>query len=167
MYAEKLLLLLMKKNCHEAAVSNNGLQNGVEGIEKINAQQIKDIKPFCTGIEGIWVPCTGIVDYVGLTNKLAELIEQKFPGSKVYTGSKLLPSKRKSNTTVVTNKQKFKTKHLISCTGLFSDRMAKADGVNPNMQIVGFRGDYYDLTEKGMHKVRNLIYPVLILSFLF
>jgi len=142
-------------------VFNNGLQNGVEGIEKINAQQIKDIEPFCAGIEGIWVPCTGIVDYVGLTNKLAELIEQQFTGSKVFTGHEVTAFvKQDGKTTVVTNKQKFTTKHLISCTGLFSDRMAKADGVNPNMQIVGFRGDYYDLTEKGMNKVRNLIYKV-------
>ncbi|HMU76182.1 MAG: L-2-hydroxyglutarate oxidase [Bacteroidetes bacterium] len=146
---------------HMNRVFNNGLQNGVEGIEKINAQQIKDIEPFCAGIEGIWVPCTGIVDYVGLTNKLAELIEQQFTGSKVFTGHEVTAFvKQDGKTTVVTNKQKFTTKHLISCTGLFSDRMAKADGVNPNMQIVGFRGDYYDLTEKGMNKVRNLIYPV-------
>jgi len=146
---------------HMNRVFNNGLQNGVEGIEKINAQQIKDIEPFCAGIEGIWVPCTGIVDYVGLTNKLAELIEQQFTGSKVFTGHEVTAFvKQDGKTTVVTNKQKFTTKHLISCTGLFSDRMAKADGVNPHMQIVGFRGDYYDLTEKGMHKVRNLIYPV-------
>ena len=143
---------------HMNRVFNNGLQNGVEGIEKINAQQIKDIEPFCTGIEGIWVPCTGIVDYVGLTNKLAEIIEQKFTGSKVFTGHEVTAfEKQDGHTLIVTKKQNFKTKHLISCTGLFSDRMAKADGVDPKMQIVGFRGDYYDLTEKGMHKVRNLI----------
>src|SRR5438876_12238793 len=28
------------------------------------------------------------------------------------------------------------------------------------MQIVGFRGDYYELTPQAMHKVKNLIYPV-------
>ena len=29
-----------------------------------------------------------------------------------------------------------------------------------DLKIVGFRGDYYDLSEQGMHKVKNLIYPV-------
>jgi L-2-hydroxyglutarate oxidase len=28
------------------------------------------------------------------------------------------------------------------------------------MQIVGFRGDYYELTDSAKHKVKNLIYPV-------
>ncbi len=49
---------------------------------------------------------------------------------------------------------------MIFCGGLFSDRLAKKDRVKTNMQIVGFRGDYYDLTDQGMHKVKNLIYPV-------
>ena len=48
---------------HMNKVYNNGLANGVEGIEKINAQQIKEIEPHCVGIEGLWVPCTGIIDY--------------------------------------------------------------------------------------------------------
>lgn len=146
---------------HMNRVFNNGLQNGVEGIQKINAQQIKDIEPFCTGIEGLWVPCTGIIDYVGLTNTLGELIKNKFSGSAVLTGHRVTAFEKADGiTTVVTNKEKFKAKHIINCTGLFSDRIAKKDGVDPHMQIVGFRGDYYDLTEKGMGKVRNLIYPV-------
>ncbi|HNR18503.1 MAG TPA: L-2-hydroxyglutarate oxidase [Bacteroidia bacterium] len=146
---------------HMNKVYNNGVQNGVEGIEKITAQQIKDIEPYCTGIEGLWVPCTGIIDYVGFTNKLAELITAKFKQSAVKTGQTVTAfEKQDGSTTVVTDKEKFKGKYIINCTGLFSDRIAKKDGVNPDMQIVGFRGDYYDLTEKGMHKVKNLIYPV-------
>lgn len=146
---------------HMNKVYNNGVQNGVEGIEKITAQQIKDIEPYCTGIEGLWVPCTGIIDYVGFTNKLAELITEKFKQSAVKTGYTVTAfEKQDGSTTVVTDKEKFKGKYIINCTGLFSDRIAKKDGVNPDMQIVGFRGDYYDLTEKGMHKVKNLIYPV-------
>ncbi len=146
---------------HMNRVFNNGLQNGVEGIQKINAQEIKDIEPYCTGIEGLWVPCTGIVDYVGLTNTLAEIIKNKFSGSNVFTGHRVVAFEKADGvTTVVTNKTKFKAKHIINCTGLFSDRIAKKDGVDPHMQIVGFRGDYYDLTDKGMSKVRNLIYPV-------
>lgn len=146
---------------HMNRVFNNGLQNGVEGIEKINAEQIKEIEPYCTGIEGLWVPCTGIIDYVAFTNRLAEIIKQKFSGSNVLTGREVKAFEKSDGiTTLVTNKEKFKAKYIISCTGLFSDRMAKKDGINPDMQIVGFRGDYYDLTEKGMSKVRNLIYPV-------
>lgn len=146
---------------HMNKVFNNGLENGVEGIQKINAQQIKDIEPYCTGIQGIWVPCTGIIDYVGLTNTLCNLLKEKFKGSDVLTSQKVTAFEKQDGiTTVITDKAKFKAQHIINCTGLFSDRIAKADGVDVKMQIVGFRGDYFDLTEQGMHKVKNLIYPV-------
>ena len=49
---------------------------------------------------------------------------------------------------------------LIICGGLFSDRLAKLDGIKLDMQIVGFRGDYYELLAHAKHKVKNLIYPV-------
>ena len=146
---------------HLNKVFNNGIQNGVEGIRKITANEIRDIEPFCIGIEGIVVPCTGIIDYAEVARKYVELIESRFPGSKVMTGYEVTAFEKKNDhTVVVTNKENFSTKHLISCTGLQCDRIAKKEGVSPGMQIVGFRGDYYDLSEKGMNKVKHLIYPV-------
>jgi L-2-hydroxyglutarate oxidase len=146
---------------HLNRVFNNGLQNGVEGIRKINAQEIREIEPYCVGIEGILVPCTGIIDYADVARKYVELIHARFPASKVLTGHEVTGfEKGNEQTTVVTPKGKFTAKYIISCTGLQCDRIARKEGVEPGMQIVGFRGDYYDLSEKGMGKVRNLIYPV-------
>ncbi|MEP7129447.1 MAG: L-2-hydroxyglutarate oxidase, partial [Chitinophagales bacterium] len=146
---------------HMNKVFNNGLANGVEGIEKITASQIKEIEPYCTGIEGLWVPCTGIIDYAEVSRKYVELIENGFPGSKVLTGHEATAFEKYSDaTTVITPKGKFTGTYLIACAGLQSDRVAKKEGAKIDTAIVGFRGDYYDLTEKGMRKVRNLIYPV-------
>ncbi len=68
--------------------------------------------------------------------------------------------KHADSTTVVTPKGKFIGKYIITCAGLQSDRIAKKEGTASAAAIVGFRGDYYDLSEKGMKKVKNLIYPV-------
>jgi L-2-hydroxyglutarate oxidase len=146
---------------HMNRVFNNGLANGVEGIEKIDAKGIRDIEPFCTGIEGLWVPCTGIIDYVDVTKKYAELIGSKFKSSKVLTGHEVTAfEKHADHTIIITPKGKFKGKYVITCSGLQSDRIAKKEGAKIDTAIVGFRGDYYDLTEKGLSKVKNLIYPV-------
>lgn len=146
---------------HMNKVFNNGLANGVEGIEKINASQIREIEPYCNGIEGLWVPCTGIIDYAEVSRKYVELLEKKFQGSKVMTGHEAIAfEKGERLTTVITPKGKFTATYLIACAGLQSDRVAKKEGAKIDTAIVGFRGDYYDLTEKGMRKVRNLIYPV-------
>lgn len=142
-------------------VFNNGLQNGVEGIRKITPDEIRQIEPFCFGIEGIHVPCTGIIDYAEVARKYVELIEKRFNGSKVLTGYEVTGfEKNTDSTTVVTRQKKFNARYIISCAGLQCDRIAKKEGVDPGMQIVGFRGDYYDLSDKGMNKVKHLIYPV-------
>lgn len=146
---------------HMNRVFNNGTANGVEGIEKINEKQIKEIEPYCVGIAGLWVPCTGIIDYADVSRKYVELIHAKFPGSKVLTEHEVTDFIKHSDyTEVVTPKGKFNGKYIITCAGLQSDRIAKKEGAKISTAIVGFRGDYYDLTDKGLSKVKNLIYPV-------
>lgn len=68
---------------HMNKVFNNGLQNGVEGIEKIGPDKIREIEPFCSGIEGVWVPCTGIIDFAAVARKYGALIQLLFSGSRV------------------------------------------------------------------------------------
>lgn len=146
---------------HMNKVFNNGVANGVEDIEIINAKQIKEIEPFCEGISGIRVGCTGIIDYGDVARKYAELINAKTNGSKVLTSQKVIGfEKSTDSTTVITDKGKFTGKYIISTAGLQADRVTKKEGTKTNASIVGFRGDYYDLTEKGLNKVKHLIYPV-------
>lgn len=146
---------------HMNKVFNNGLANGVEGIELIDTAKIKEIEPHCEGIAGIWVPCTGIIDYADVARKYVEIIHAKNNGSKVLTSHKVIGFEKVGDTTnVITERGSFNGKYIISCAGLQADRITKKDGVKTDSAIVGFRGDYYDLTEKGRSKVKNLIYPV-------
>ncbi len=152
---------------HMNKVFSNGTANGVEGIELIDRNKIKEIEPYCEGIAGIWVPCCGIIDYPDVARKYVELLQNKF-GSKVLTAHEVKAfEKHNDSTTVITNKGNFTARYIITCAGLQSDRIAKKEGIKSDAAIVGFRGDYYDLTEKGMKKVRNLIYPVPNAKFPF
>ena len=146
---------------HMNKVYQNGIANGVEDIRLITTQEIKDIEPYSEGIAGIWVGCTGIIDYAGFTKKLAELLEQKFEGSKLFLNTEAKDFiKEGSKTIIKTNRQNFEAKYIVACAGLQSDRIAQKEGTGTDTAIVGFRGDYYDLSETGRGKVKNLIYPV-------
>ncbi|TND06521.1 MAG: L-2-hydroxyglutarate oxidase [Bacteroidetes bacterium] len=146
---------------HMNKVFNNGVANGVEDIELIDSKRIKEIEPYVEGIAGIRVGCTGIIDFPGVTEKLGELLEQKFPGSKIFLSTEAKAFDHHGETTdIITNKGIFTARYIVTCAGLQSDRIAKKEGTKSDAAIVGFRGDYYDLTEKGMSKVRNLVYPV-------
>lgn len=147
---------------HMNKVYNNGIANGVEGIELIDSKRIKEIEPHCEGIAGLWVACTGIIDYADVARKYVELIHAKSNGNnKVLTGQEVTGFEKNAySTLVVTKTHKFIGKKIITTGGLQADRLAKKEGQKSDAAIVGFRGDYYDLTEKGRSKVKNLIYPV-------
>lgn len=142
-------------------IFQNGLKNGTEGIEKISAEQLKDIEPHCESIGGIYVPCTGIIDYVQATERMVELGKAQNSNSEVHLGCEVTDIvKQDSITELKTNKGSFQAKYVIYCAGLQADRMAKKDGVDLKEKVVGFRGDYYELTEQAKHKIKHLIYPV-------
>jgi len=139
----------------------NGLANDTEDIEKITGDQVREIEPFCNSIGGIRVGCTGIINYVQATDRMAELALAMEPESKVSLGDAFIHANQEGGVSVIkTEKTNYKAKHMIYCGGLQSDRLAKDDGVELDMQIVGFRGDYYELNDEGKHKVKHLIYPV-------
>ena len=142
-------------------IFRNAQENEIEGVRKIEPQEISAIEPFCTGIAGLHVPCTGIIDYTEVAAKLAELIQTTGSGNKILTSHEVIGfEKHDSHTEVLTGRGAFSAKYIINCAGLQCDRIAKLDGVEPGMRIVPFRGDYYELTEQAGSKVKNLIYPV-------
>ncbi len=142
-------------------IFQNGLANGVAGIQKIDGKRIKEIEPYCIGIAGIWVPSSGIINYKEVSRKLGELIESANQKNKIFLGEKCENISEKNGVSFVqTNKKTIQGNIVIFCAGLQADRMAIKDKLNPGMKIVPFRGDYYELSEKGKKKVRNLIYPV-------
>ena len=142
-------------------ILKNGLENKIEGVERIDVHKIKEIEPHVNGVAGIWVPCTGIIDFVGATNKMLQVATGLNSHSRCYTSSEVIDIQQLENHKVIHCKDKIiKSKYLIVCAGLQADRLAKADDVQLNERVVGFRGDYYELEDHAKHKVKNLIYPV-------
>lgn len=142
-------------------IYETGLKNGLSEIRKINAEEIKEHEPFCVGIAGLWVPYTGIIDYVKATEKMAEIAIARQNESCVMLNTTAISFEKSGVLTLIhTTGGGVQAKYLIFCGGLQADRLARKDHVKLKEHVVGFRGDYYELTETARHKVRNLIYPV-------
>ena len=138
-------------------IYHRGIKNNTPDIGYLNPDEIKRIEPYVNGLKAILVPTAGIIDYICLSKKFAELI------SKINKKSRLIVScefKHVKEHEIETSLGNFYAKKIIFCTGLHSDRTAKRDAIKTNMQIVGFRGDYYELEDKANHKINNLVYPV-------
>ncbi len=135
----------------------NGERNGLKGLSILSEVEAQKIEPYIRASKALLVPEAGIIDYTQVVKKLAYNIQSINPNSKILTLCKVL---KYQNMNIQTTQGDFSAKHIVFCGGLFSDRLAKKDDLKTDMQIVGFRGDYYKLSERAQHKVNNLVYPV-------
>ncbi|MCY3021455.1 MAG: L-2-hydroxyglutarate oxidase [Planctomycetota bacterium] len=143
-----------------AELLRRGQANGVPGITDIGPERIHEIEPHASGIKGLWVPATGIVDYVAVSRKYAELIAKA--GGTVLTGTRVTAIRPTTDGEQVlsTTGDEVRAKLVINCGGLHSDRIARLGGAKPDARIVPFRGEYYKLMPAQKHLVKGLIYPV-------
>lgn len=143
------------------AIYERGVQNETPGIQYLTERQIQEQEPHARGLKAIWVPVAGIIDYTAVVHKFVDLLLGANPDNSVFLGEAVTGIDRSGEQVEIrTSRRRLKGGHVIICAGLQSDRLARMDGLKLDMQIVGFRGDYYELTQEARKKVRHLIYPV-------
>ncbi len=137
-----------------------GLQNGLAGLKKLSVTEMRDIEPHVTGVAGMFVPQTGIIDYKQVADKYAEKF--KLLGGEIRLGERVEQvTTGTSISIVVTDKNCYETKLVINCAGLYSDKIAQLTQREPiDVRIVPFRGEYFKLKSQKEYLVKNLIYPV-------
>ena len=140
-------------------LERRGRANGLDGLKRLRAEELREYEPAVTGIAGLHVPDTGIVDYTAVTAAFARVVAEA--GGDVWTGARVMKVARRNGTLVLdTTRGPVESRTLINCAGLQSDRVARLCGVDPGVRIVPFRGEYYELIPERQSLVRNLIYPV-------
>ena len=146
-------------------IHQRAIANGAE-VELLQRPQLLEIEPHAAGVAALRVPETGIVDYRGLCEALARLITES--GGRVLLETAVTGRVPEPGGHVVeTTRGRFRTRRLVNCAGLQSDRVSKRFGTTPPMKIIPFRGEYYELTKGAAHLCRHLIYPVPNPSFPF
>lgn len=142
-------------------LNEKGIENGLKGLRILDSKEAKEIEPYVECLKALYVPETGIVEYGLVTNRLVEVGKKINPESEIKCNQGVhFFTKIGNNTTVYTTTDTFQTNKVIFCTGLQSDRFANKDGINMEVKVVPFRGDYFVLKPEAFHKVKNLIYPV-------
>jgi L-2-hydroxyglutarate oxidase len=142
-----------------AELERRGRANGLAGLRRLGPEEIKEHEPHVVGLAGLVVPETGIVDYEQVARAFAA--EVTAAGGTVRTTSRVLACRPSGGEVVLeTTGGAVACRGLINCAGLQSDRVARLCSVEPGLQIVPFRGEYYELVPERASLVRNLIYPV-------
>ncbi len=140
-------------------LQRRGVANGLQGVRKVGPEQLRELEPHSAGLCGLHVPGTGITDYAAVCRKYAEITADN--GGQLFTSAKVTGLIRRGGETIIeTTRGSFAAAYVINCAGLHSDRIVRMAGARPEVIIIPFRGEYYELAPERANLVRGLIYPV-------
>ncbi|MBB5189407.1 L-2-hydroxyglutarate oxidase [Silvimonas terrae] len=136
-----------------------GLENELD-IQRLEPLALAQIEPHVRGLAAIRVPSAGIVNYTQVCEKFAALFAAH--GGEIRLNAPVAHIREKTDVLDVITQagDAIATRFLINCAGLHSDRVARLGGVDARMQIVPFRGEYYEIKPARRHLVKHLVYPV-------
>ena len=141
------------------ALEKKGAANGLKKIRRLGAAELTEYEPHVAGIAGLWVGETGIVDYAQVCEAYAVIIRNG--GGEIRLNFRVNACRKDGAEMLLSSAaSELRCRNLVNCAGLHSDRVARSCGVDPGLQIVAFRGEYYRLLPQRQNIVRNLIYPV-------
>lgn len=136
-----------------------GTENGVPGLRMIGSDEIHEIEPHAAGMRAIHSPNTAITDYT----RVAAAMRTRFEalGGRVRTASPVSAIRAGADSVrLATPRGQLEAAHLVTCGGLHADRLARMAGVELDVRIIPFRGEYMVLAPERAGLVNGLIYPV-------
>ncbi|PZR99945.1 MAG: L-2-hydroxyglutarate oxidase [Candidatus Nephthysia bennettiae] len=136
-----------------------GLANGVEGLELVGPERLRELEPHSGGIAALWSPNAGIVDYSAVASHYS--LDVRNGGGEIHTGRRLTGLRTLRDRVVLeTSEGELEARRVLTCAGLQADRVAALSGGGREPRVVAFRGDYWQLRPQARHLCRNMIYPV-------
>ena len=135
-------------------------QNGVPDVALLDEQELREVEPSVRGVRALHSPATGVVDFRKVAGAMAREITEA--GAVIHTSSAVERMSRGAtgSTRLETNAGFLEAQAVITCAGVYSDRMAALTGGSKSPRIVPFRGRYYALVPQASNLVRGLVYPV-------
>uniref|UniRef100_UPI00358E0808 L-2-hydroxyglutarate dehydrogenase, mitochondrial-like isoform X1 n=1 Tax=Myxine glutinosa TaxID=7769 RepID=UPI00358E0808 len=153
------------------ALFERGQQNNVRDLRMIGREEIHQREPYCKGIQALDSPYTGIVDWKAVAQSYGMDFEAM--GGHIRTGFEVQAFKETSEGTegneegikfpvsvLSAQGETVRCQYVLTCGGLYSDRLAQKSGCSPEPRIVPFRGDYLVLKPEKHYLVNGNIYPV-------
>jgi (S)-2-hydroxyglutarate dehydrogenase len=139
-------------------LAERGKANGLEGLQMLGPEQIRELEPFAAGLAALHVPQEGIVDFKAVADAMVDEVRTR--GGEINFSSEVTGLKNVGGWRIETTSGDYEADFVINCAGLHCDRVSRKAGALDPTKIVPFRGEYYKIKPDREHLVRNLIYPV-------
>jgi len=131
----------------------------MHGVEIVQDDDLLAIEPNSVIKNGLFVPQAGVVDYGEVVRTYAEDFIQL--GGEIQFIEEIREIENENNLKKIKGRNNsFNCEFLINCAGLFSDEIARMDGMTPNVRIIPFRGEYYKIRNTKNSILNNMLYPL-------
>jgi len=150
-----------------AELERRGRANGVQGLESIGPERLRELEPHAAGLRALHVPGTAIVDFGLVARALADDVEAAGGELLLGYGVTGIAERRGGGVGLETGAGEVTARNAVFCAGVHADRLARLGGGAVEPRIVPFRGDYYVLRPERRHLANALVYPVPDPSFPF
>jgi L-2-hydroxyglutarate oxidase len=131
----------------------------MHGVEIVQDDDLLAIEPNSVIKNGLFVPQAGVVDYGEVVRSYAEDFIQL--GGEIQFIEEIREIENVNNLKKIKGRNNsFNCEFLINCAGLFSDEIARMDGMSPNVRIIPFRGEYYKIRNTKNSILNNMLYPL-------
>ena len=131
----------------------------MDGVDIVQNDDLLSIEPNSVIKKGLFVPQAGVVDYGEVVRTYAD--EFVDLGGEIQYIEEIIEIENVNYVKkIISKNNSFTCEFLINCAGLFSDEIAKMDGMSPNVRIIPFRGEYYKIRNTKNSILNNMIYPL-------
>ena len=131
----------------------------MKGIKILDKKELIEKEPNSKILNGLFVPQAGVVDYKIVAQAMSQIFENN--GGEIEYFQKIVDISEYQDSKIVSSKKDiFTGDFIINCAGLFSDKIAKLDGLIPKVKIIPFRGEYYEIVTQKSDLLNNMIYPI-------
>src|SRR3989475_11480068 len=140
------------------ALRQNGLANGVPGIEIINGETLRRHEPNAIGEAALHAPTGGIIDSVALVRSLADAAQKS--GVEFLFGHHVTGIEEQTDHIgLLVGAKRISAELMVNCAGLYADKLAHMLGVGRSYVILPFRGEYYSVRHSDPSLIRSMVYP--------
>ncbi len=140
-------------------LQKTGEANGLVGLRMLSREELREREPHVRAVAALLVPDTGVVDFAEVTREMARIATER--GARIRTGFEVRRVDQYRNQIVLASRhEEVACRFVINCGGLQADRVARMCGLNPDVRIIPFRGEFHEVRPARAHLVKHLIYPV-------
>ena len=127
-----------------ADLKDRGTRNGL-AIQWLDRRGLAEVEPHADGVAALFVAATGVIDFRAVCVELRDDLGRSGVDLRLSSAVERI-DETSDRVRVHTTDGSITASAVVNCAGLQADRVARSAGLQPEVVIVPFRGEYLEVS---------------------